>query len=135
METTTVYRGPGPILERADCVVCHGGMGITQKALAAGVPVCVVPFGREQFEVARHVEVAGAGSSRKAKALIAPRLRKAIRLARGRRAGAKRIEQAFREARGAASGADAVEILLERRATSRINRSATETSPELTASP
>jgi UDP:flavonoid glycosyltransferase YjiC (YdhE family) len=35
----------GPVLERATCVVCHGGMGITQKALAAGVPVCAVPFG------------------------------------------------------------------------------------------
>ncbi|MGZ4288937.1 MAG: glycosyltransferase, partial [Solirubrobacteraceae bacterium] len=30
-----------PILARATCVVCHGGQGITQKALAAGVPVCV----------------------------------------------------------------------------------------------
>lgn len=25
-------------------------MGVTQKALAAGVPVCVVPFGRDQPE-------------------------------------------------------------------------------------
>ena len=30
-----------PIVQRAAAVVCHGGMGITQKALAAGVPVCV----------------------------------------------------------------------------------------------
>jgi acyl-CoA synthetase (AMP-forming)/AMP-acid ligase II len=52
----------GPILRRAAAVVCHGGMGVTQKALAAGVPVCVVPFGRDQLEVARHVEVAGAGT-------------------------------------------------------------------------
>jgi hypothetical protein len=37
-------------------------MGITQKALAAGVPVCVIPFGRDQLEVARHVEIAGAGT-------------------------------------------------------------------------
>jgi UDP:flavonoid glycosyltransferase YjiC (YdhE family) len=51
-----------PLLERASCVVCHGGMGITQKALSAGVPVCVVPFGRDQFDVARHVEVADAGT-------------------------------------------------------------------------
>ena len=28
-------------------------MGATQKALAHGVPVCAVPFGRDQFEVAR----------------------------------------------------------------------------------
>ncbi len=36
------------ILERAACVVCHGGMGIVQKSLAAGVPVVVVPFGRDR---------------------------------------------------------------------------------------
>src|SRR4051794_22916389 len=50
------------ILARASCVVSHGGQGITQKALAAGVPVCVVPFCRDQFEVARRVEAVGAGT-------------------------------------------------------------------------
>ena len=35
-------------------------MGATQKALARGVPVCVVPYGRDQFEVARRVAVAHA---------------------------------------------------------------------------
>jgi UDP:flavonoid glycosyltransferase YjiC (YdhE family) len=50
----------GPILRRA--AVTHGGAGITQKALAAGVPVCAVPFGRDQFEVARPVQVADAGA-------------------------------------------------------------------------
>lgn len=42
-----------PLLERAACVVCHAGMGITQKALAHAVPVVAVPFGRDQPEVAR----------------------------------------------------------------------------------
>ena len=28
-----------PVMSHAAAVVCHGGMGITQKALAAGVPV------------------------------------------------------------------------------------------------
>lgn len=37
-------------------------MGSTQKALVHGVPVCVVPFGRDQFEVARRVEVARCGT-------------------------------------------------------------------------
>jgi hypothetical protein len=45
-----------PLLARAACAVTHGGAGVTQKALAAGVPVCVVPFGRDQLEVARRVE-------------------------------------------------------------------------------
>ena len=47
----------GPILARASVAITHGGMGVTQKALAAGVPVVVVPFGRDQPEVARRVEV------------------------------------------------------------------------------
>ncbi|MHB1572287.1 MAG: glycosyltransferase, partial [Solirubrobacteraceae bacterium] len=41
------------VLDRAVCAVTHGGMGATQKALAAGVPVCAVPFGRDQLEIAR----------------------------------------------------------------------------------
>lgn len=49
------------VLTRAVCVVCHAGMGITQKAPAHGVPVVAVPFGRDQPEVARRVQVAGAG--------------------------------------------------------------------------
>jgi UDP:flavonoid glycosyltransferase YjiC (YdhE family) len=36
----------GPVLERAVAVVCHGGMGIVQKAVGATVPVVAVPFGR-----------------------------------------------------------------------------------------
>jgi len=115
----------GPLLERAVCVVCHGGMGITQKALAAGVPVCVVPFGRDQFEVARHVEVAGAGVILRAKALTPERLRKSVRAARSRKPGAERIAQAFRAAGGAARGADELEMLLAQHPTSRVARSVT----------
>ncbi|HET9157977.1 MAG TPA: nucleotide disphospho-sugar-binding domain-containing protein, partial [Myxococcaceae bacterium] len=112
-----------PLLERATCVVCHGGMGITQKALAAGVPVCVVPFGRDQFEVARHVEVAGAGASLKAKKLTPDRLRGAVRLARSRRSGAESVARGFRAAGGAARGADELEGLLRQGAPSRGARS------------
>lgn len=80
----------GPLLAQAACVVCHGGMGITQKALAAGVPVCVVPFGRDQLEVARHVEVAGAGTRVPSKRLTAERLRRAVREAMALAPGARR---------------------------------------------
>ena len=61
----------GPVLDRAVCAITHGGMGATQKALARGVPVCVVPFGRDQFEVARRVEVARCGTRLPAKKLTA----------------------------------------------------------------
>lgn len=102
----------GPLLAQAACVVCHGGMGITQKALAAGVPVCVVPFGRDQLEVARHVEVAGAGRQLAPKRLSPERLRKAIRAAMALAPGARRVAEGFVRAGGAPAAAAALEELL-----------------------
>jgi MGT family glycosyltransferase len=104
-----------PVLERAACVVCHGGMGITQKALAAGVPVCAVPFGRDQFEVARRVVVAGAGSQLPAFRLRPDRLRQAVRDAMGNKAGAERVAAAFAEAGGPRAATDALEELVRDR--------------------
>lgn len=97
------------ILERSVCAITHGGMGATQKALALGVPVCAVPFGRDQFEVARRVEAASAGSRLPARRLRADRLRAKVREAIACRAGAERMRGAFAEAGGAAAAADAVE--------------------------
>jgi MGT family glycosyltransferase len=102
----------GPLLERAACVVCHGGMGITQKALAHAVPVCVVPFGRDQLETARHVELAGAGTRLPAPRLTPKRLRAAVREAMGRAEGARRMAAGFEAAGGAPAAADAFESLL-----------------------
>jgi MGT family glycosyltransferase len=104
-----------PLLERASCVVCHGGMGITQKALSAGVPVCVVPFGRDQFDVARHVEVADAGTRLPASRLRPDRLRTAVREATEKKAGAERIASAFAPAGGPRAAVDALEELLRNR--------------------
>jgi MGT family glycosyltransferase len=102
----------GLILDHAACAVTHGGMGATQKALARGVPVCAVPFGRDQFEVARRVEVAGAGTRVPARRLSPARLRAAVREAMTRRAGAERVAAAYRRAGGPAAAADACEGLL-----------------------
>jgi len=101
----------GPILERAACAITHGGAGATQKALAAGVPVCVVPFGRDQLEVARRVEVAGAGSRLPAPRLNPRRLRAKVHEAMGRSAGARRVAAGFAATGGAATAADALEEL------------------------
>jgi MGT family glycosyltransferase len=101
-----------PVLERAACVVCHGGMGITQKALAAGVPVCVVPFGRDQLDVARHVEVADAGTRLPASRLRPDRLRTKVREAMGKKDGAERIAAAFASAGGPRAATEALEKLL-----------------------
>ena len=105
----------GPVLDRASCVVCHGGMGITQKALASGVPACVVPFGRDQLEVARHVEVAGAGTRLPAARLRPDRLRAAVREAMSKKAGAERMAAAFAGAGGPQAAADALDGLLRER--------------------
>ena len=101
-----------PLLRQAACVVCHAGMGITQKALAAGVPVCAVPFGRDQFEVARRVVVAGAGTMLPAGRLRPNRLRSAVEEAIDRAPGARQLAAAFASAGGPAGAADAVEDLL-----------------------
>jgi MGT family glycosyltransferase len=101
-----------PILRRASVVICHGGMGTTQKALAAGVPVCVVPFLRDQFEIARRVKMAGAGESLPAKRLRPGRLRAAVAAATSRRPGAERVAEAFRAAGGPRSAATELELLL-----------------------
>jgi MGT family glycosyltransferase len=105
----------GPLLERAACVVCHAGMGITQKALAHGVPVVAVPFGRDQPEVARRVETVHAGVRLPARKLTPERLREAIRRAIELRPGAERIASAFAGAGGATAAADALEGLLPER--------------------
>jgi MGT family glycosyltransferase len=112
----------GPVLDRAVCAITHGGMGATQKALARGVPVCVVPFGRDQLDVARRVEVAGAGARLPARRLRPDRLRRKFQEARARADGARRIAQAFAAAGGAGAAADAIEtrLLADQRAKDRV---------------
>jgi MGT family glycosyltransferase len=94
----------GPVLERAAAVVCHSGMGIVQKAVAAGVPIAAVPFGRDQPEVARRVVEAGAGVRLRTKDLTPERLRATVREALAMRPPA-------RGTGGGARFADAVEEL------------------------
>lgn len=102
----------GPLLDRAICAITHGGMGATQKALARGVPVCVVPFGRDQLEVARRVEVAAAGTRLPASRLRPDRLRARVIEAIARADGAKQVAAAFAAAGGPSAAADALETRL-----------------------
>ena len=99
----------GPILDRAVCAVTHGGMGATQKALARGVPVCAVPFGRDQLEVARRVQVARAGTRLSAKRLTAGRLRAKVLEAMEMADGVARVAAGFKAAGGPTAAADAIE--------------------------
>jgi MGT family glycosyltransferase len=88
------------VLDHVDAVVTHGGMGTVQRALAAGVPLVVVPWGRDQAESARRVQVCGAGAVVARKSLDPQTLRAAVRTALGAGAGAQRVADAFREAGG-----------------------------------
>lgn len=98
-----------PILARAACAVTHGGMGATQKALAQGVPVCAVPFGRDQHEVARRLEVAKAGARLPAWRLNPDRLRTKVREAMAMRSGAEQVARSFAATGGTTTAADALE--------------------------
>ena len=102
----------GPILARASVAITHGGMGVTQKALAAGVPVVAVPFGRDQPEVARRVEVAGAGVRLPRARLRPETLRAAVATAMDRRAGALAVAEGYRAAGGPEAAASHLEAML-----------------------
>jgi MGT family glycosyltransferase len=112
------------ILARAACAVTHGGAGVTQKALAARVPVCVVPFGRDQLEVARRVEVADAGTRLAAWRLSPDRLRAKVREAMTKRDGAGRVADGFAAAGGPTAAADAVGALLDGQRSRDLDRAA-----------
>jgi MGT family glycosyltransferase len=101
-----------PLLARAVCAITHGGAGVTQKALAGGVPVCAVPFGRDQHEIARRVEVAGAGTRLPARRLTPERLRVQVQAAIAARPGAQQVARAFAAAGGPPAAADAFEALI-----------------------
>jgi MGT family glycosyltransferase len=99
------------VLPRVACVVCHGGMGIVQKALGVGVPVVVVPFGRDQLETARRVEYARAGVRLPPRRLTPQRLACAVREAIALHEGAQRLNRIFAAAGGPVTAADALEEL------------------------
>ncbi len=97
------------VLDRAVCAVTHGGMGATVRALNRGVPVCVVPFGRDQPDVAMRVEVAGCGTRLPSARLTRGRLRAKVRQAMTMVDGARRVAAGFAATGGVAHGADLIE--------------------------
>lgn len=107
--TVCKYVAHDVVLDRAVCAITHGGMGATQKALDHGVPVCVVPFGRDQFEVARRVEVARCGTRLPARRLSVQGLHAKVREAMTMTEGARRVAEGFAATGGVARGADLFE--------------------------
>jgi MGT family glycosyltransferase len=102
----------GQVLPHCAAVVTHGGMGIVGKAFVHGVPMVVVPFGRDQPEIARRVVEAGVGVSVKPKQLTPERLRAAVRTAIGRTDAARAAADVAAAADPAGAFADAAEALV-----------------------
>jgi UDP:flavonoid glycosyltransferase YjiC (YdhE family) len=84
-------------------------MGTTVKALNRGIPVCVVPYARDQAEVARRVQVAGCGTRLPPRRLNPTRLRTAVREAAQMAPGARRVAAGFAATGGVARGAELIE--------------------------
>jgi len=101
-----------PLLERASVVICHGGMGITQKALSHGVPVCVVPWARDQLDVAAYVLEAGAGTKLSRRKLSPKSLAAAAGAARECFSGAARVKAGYEATGMSKTAATALERLL-----------------------
>ncbi|MGH3674270.1 MAG: glycosyltransferase [Mycobacterium sp.] len=98
------------VLKHASAVVTHGGHGTVVRALAAGVPLVVIPQGRDQADNAARVAARGAGITVKSGAHpeeIAGAVRQILGDA-GYREAAARLGRIIRE--DAASGALVAEL-------------------------
>lgn len=49
------------VLPSAAAVIHHGGIGTTARALTAGIPQCIVPFGFDQFDNGDRIQRRGCG--------------------------------------------------------------------------
>ncbi len=66
------------VLQHTDVFVNHGGNGSVTEAVAAGVPMIVLPFSTDQFAGAAAIERAGVGSVLDPNSLTADSLRSAV---------------------------------------------------------
>lgn len=55
----TSYYPHSPLLANCCYHICHGGHGTVLKAMAAGIPMIIVPLGRDQPGVARRAKQLG----------------------------------------------------------------------------
>lgn len=86
------------VLRHARLVVTHGGHGTTVKALAAGVPLLILPHGRDQADTAARVTARGAGIalSRTARPRTIARALRRLLENNSYRAAARRLGEAIR---------------------------------------
>lgn len=103
------------VLARADVVITNGGAGSVLAALAAGVPLVVVPTTWDKPENARRVVAAGAGLSISPRHCTPRRLRDAVRQilhTPSYRANALRLGATLTEPGGPERGADLLERMI-----------------------
>jgi MGT family glycosyltransferase len=100
------------VIARAAAVVTHAGMNTTIEALAAGVPLVLVPITNDQPAVAKRVELQGAGVRVPLSRLTADRVERALTTVLddpGIGAGARRLRGEIAAAGGVTRAADLVE--------------------------
>ncbi len=116
--TVTRFVPHEQVLATTSVVITHGGMGITQKALARGIPLVIVPFGRDQRDVAVRVHDGGSGVRLDPGDLTPETLRAAVTTALGRTEDAERVASLVPADGSADRAADHIErILAARRST------------------
>lgn len=106
--TVCAYVPHAAALSRAAAVVTHGGHGTVIKALAHGVPMVCVPFGRDQADVACRAVATGAAIALRPSLLTARRLARALEqvLENPRyRNAARRMQEALEHEDGATNAA------------------------------
>ncbi len=111
---TVVQSAPhSEVLEHAAAMVTHAGHGSVVKALAAGVPLVMLPFGRDQNDVAARAAHAGAGVRLKPTASAA-KIAAAVRAVLDQPAygqAARRAAMTIAQEREQDAAADALEAL------------------------
>jgi UDP:flavonoid glycosyltransferase YjiC (YdhE family) len=105
----------GPLLRRVAAVVSPAGNGIVVRAAAAGVPVLLLPDGKDQFDVTRGAEAAGLGIVLDRTRLDAAETRRALRALLdepGYRTRARELARRAATYDAARTAADAIERAL-----------------------
>jgi UDP:flavonoid glycosyltransferase YjiC (YdhE family) len=116
----------GVLLPRLSAVVSHAGNGIVTRAACAGVPLLLIPGGKDQPEVARGAAAAGIAIVLERERADAERTREAIRTLLGQTRYRLRAQEVARRAKAydaASVAADATERLLSRNVRRRNARS------------
>jgi zeaxanthin glucosyltransferase len=104
------------VLKSARLAILHGGLNTVLDALAAGVPVIVIPLAFEQFGIAARVVAAGAGVRLSWRLLSARKIARAIDHVLSNKSysdAAERLQREIAELGGAAKAADIIERVVE----------------------